>query len=128
MPTAIVIDDDKDTVSVFSEFLHLKGIEVIGCGYDGMEAVDLYSRLNPDIIFLDVMMDNYDGFYALEKIREIKQDAVVVMVTADLNKDTDIKLNKLNASAIIYKPFEIDQIIQVVHKLVHLKIGELRCS
>ena len=36
--TALVVDDDKNTISVFSEYLQLKGIEVIGTGYDGMEA------------------------------------------------------------------------------------------
>jgi two-component system, chemotaxis family, chemotaxis protein CheY len=119
---AIVIDDDKDNVSVFSEFLQLKGMEVIGTGYDGKEGYELYKKLKPDVVFLDVMMDRYDGFYALEKIREIEQNAVVIMVTADLTKDTEDRLNKLDASAIIYKPYDIDQIIQVVNKLVPKKI------
>jgi two-component system, chemotaxis family, chemotaxis protein CheY len=120
--TALVVDDDKDTVSVFSEFLQLKGIEVIGTGYDGMEAFELYKRLKPDVVFLDVMMDRYDGFYALEKIRAMDRDAIVIMVTADLSKDTEKRLTDLGSSAIIYKPYDIDQIIQVVDKLVHQKI------
>jgi two-component system, chemotaxis family, chemotaxis protein CheY len=120
---AIVVDDDKDTASVFSEFLQLKGIEVIGTGYDGMDAVELYKKLKPDVVFLDVMMDRYDGFYALEKIREMDHYAIVIMVTADLTKDTDKRLTELGASAIIYKPYDIDQIIQTVNKLVPVKIG-----
>jgi two-component system, chemotaxis family, chemotaxis protein CheY len=120
--TAIVVDDDKDNVSVFSEFLQLKGMEVIGTGYDGREAIELCKKLKPDVVFLDVMMDRYDGFYALEKIREIEQNTVVIMVTADLTKDTEDRLNKLDASAIIYKPYDIDQIIQTVNKLVPKRI------
>jgi two-component system, chemotaxis family, chemotaxis protein CheY len=126
--TAIVIDDDKDNVSVFSEFLQLKGMEVIGRGYDGREGYELCKRLKPDVVFLDVMMDRYDGFYALEKIRAIEQNAVVIMVTADLTKDTEDRLNKLDASAIIYKPYDIDQIIQVVDKLVPKKIETAKLS
>ncbi len=116
--TAIVIDDNKETVFVFSEFLQLKGIEVIGNGYDGMEAEELYKKLKPDVVFMDVMMDRYDGFYGLERIRSIDQDAVVIMVTADLRKDTENRLNELNASAIIYKPCDINEIIQLVNKLI----------
>src|SRR5487761_2720242 len=82
--TAIVIDDDKDTVSVLTDFLQIKGIKVIGKGYDGLEAVEIYNKLKPDAVFLDVMMEMCDGLYALEKIREIHPDALVIMVTADL--------------------------------------------
>ena len=59
--TAIVIDDDKDIVNFFSEYLEIKDINIIGKGYDGKEAVDLYVKLRPDVIFLDVMMDKFDG-------------------------------------------------------------------
>ena len=121
MSTAIVIDDDKDTVSILSESLQLKGIEVIGTGYDGMEALELYNRLKPDVVFLDVMMDKYDGFYALEKIRAIDQDAVVIMVTADLTQETEARLNGLRASYVIFKPYDINRIVQLANKFVSLR-------
>jgi two-component system, chemotaxis family, chemotaxis protein CheY len=50
------------------------------------------------------------------------------MVTADLSKDTDKRLTELGSSAIIYKPYDIDQIIQVVHKLVPQKIETVKWS
>ncbi len=119
--TAIVIDDDKDTVSVLSDFLVIKGIKVIGRGYDGLEAVEIYTRLRPDVVFLDVMMETYDGVYALEKIREIQSDALVIMVTADLTNNTHEKLLDLDASAIIYKPYNINEIMYILNKLHTLK-------
>ena len=82
--TALVIDDDRDTVSVLCDFLQIKGIKVIGMGYNGLEAVELYKKLRPDAVFLDVMMEMYDGMYGLEKIKEIQSDAIVIMVTADM--------------------------------------------
>ncbi|MDE1812592.1 MAG: response regulator [Thaumarchaeota archaeon] len=121
--TAIVIDDDKDTVSVLSDFLMIKGIKVIGRGYDGLEAVEIYKRLKPDAVFLDVMMETYDGLYALEKIREIHNDALVIMVTADLTSDTHDRLLRLNASAIIYKPYDINEIMHILNKLYTLKVA-----
>ncbi|MGI0007984.1 MAG: response regulator [Nitrosotalea sp.] len=121
--TAIVIDDDKDTVSVLSDFLMIKGIKVVGKGYDGLEAVEIYKRLKPDAVFLDVMMETYDGLYALEKIREIQSDALVIMVTADLTNYTHEKLLHLNASAIIYKPYDINEIMHILDKLHALKVA-----
>lgn len=119
--TAIVIDDDKDTVSVLCDFLQIKGINVIGRGYDGLEAVEMYEKLRPDAVFLDVMMENYDGIYGLEKIREIQPDAIVIMVTADMTNNTHDKLVALNASAIVYKPYNINEIIHILNKLSTLR-------
>jgi len=113
----IVVDDDKTIVNVFSEFLEINGVNVIGQGYDGKEAVELYVKLRPDVIFLDVMMDKFDGLYALEEIKKIDSDANVIMVTADLSEDTYVKMTSLKASAIIFKPFEIDAIMKVLHDI-----------
>ena len=115
--TAIVIDDDIDTADVLCEFLELKGINVIGKGYNGKEAVDLYATLKPDVVFLDVMMPYYDGFYALEEIKNVDPKANVIMVTADLSYSTESRLKTLNASAIIYKPYDRNLIMKKVNEL-----------
>jgi len=121
----IIIDDDHTTVEVFSDYLELNNLNVIAKGYDGKDAENLYSKLKPDIVFLDVMMPKFDGFYALEKIKKINPHAMVVMVTADLRRDTQLKLEELNANAIIYKPFEIEQLIEIIDK-VALKCEALK--
>lgn len=114
----LVVDDDFNSVEVFSEFLELNDIKVVGKGYEGKKAVYLYRHLKPDIVFLDVEMPKYDGFYALENIRKINPNAIVIMVTANLTVDTENRLNQLNVSSIIYKPFDIQQIIEQIDKLV----------
>jgi DNA-binding NtrC family response regulator len=118
MTTSIVVDDDFDTVEVFSEYLELKDIHVVGKGYNGKDAVDLYQKLKPDVVFLDVLMPEYDGFYALEKIRQLNPDSKVIMVTASLTAETEDKLNELKASSIIYKPYDIDDVIKTVKRIL----------
>ncbi len=117
LTSVIVVDDDQDTVEVFCEYLNIKGLDVIGKGYDGNEAVELYEKLKPDILLCDVMMPNHDGFYALKKIRSIDPNAKVIMVTADMTSDTEEKLKELNATALVYKPYEIDSIIETIDKV-----------
>ncbi len=117
MTKVIVIDDDLDTVDVFCEYLEIKSFEVIGKGYNGKEAVELYQKLKPQVVFLDVMMPGYDGFFALEQIKRINPQAIVIMVTADLTIETEQRLVELNASAIVYKPFDIDKIIKTLDRL-----------
>ena len=115
--TAIVIDDDLDTVELFCEYLEIKGIRVIGKGYDGKEAVELYQKLKPGIIFLDVMMPRYDGFYAASEIQKIDPDAKIIMVTADLTSETANRLEKLDIP-IVYKPYEFEDIMKAISKLM----------
>lgn len=117
MVKVVVVDDDVDTVEVFCEYLEIKDIKVVGRGYNGKTAVDLYESLKPDIVLLDVMMPEYDGFYGLENIRKIDPAAKVIMVTADLTYDTEKKLKELNSSAVIYKPYEIDSVIETIHRV-----------
>lgn len=117
MTSVIVVDDDRDTVEVFCEYLAIKDIKVLGRGYDGRTAVELYKQHKPDVVLLDVMMPDYDGFYGLENIRKIDPNAKIIMVTADLTSDTEKKLIDLKASAMIYKPYEIDSVIETIEKV-----------
>ena len=53
----------------------------------------------------------------MERIKKINPNAIVVMITADLSQKTEQKLNELKASSIVYKPFDIQQIIEIIDKL-----------
>ena len=117
MPKVIVVDDDRDTVEVFCEYLSIKDIQVLGKGFSGKDAVRLYQELKPEVVLLDVMMPDYDGFYGLRNIREYDPQAKVIMVTADLTSDTEKKLKELNASAILYKPYEIDSVVTTIDRV-----------
>lgn len=117
MIRVIVVDDDRDTVEVFTEYLAIKGIDVVAKGYNGKQAVELYKEHTPDITLLDVMMPEHDGFYGLQNIRRINPNAKVIMVTADLTSDTEKKMHELQASAILYKPYEIDSVVETINKV-----------
>jgi len=110
--TALVVDDDNDAVEMFSDYLEIKGVKVAGKGHDGKEAVELYKKLKPDIVFLDVIMPEYNGLYALKKIREINPKAKIVMLTADMTLDTRKKLREMKPAGVIYKPYDVEKIIE----------------
>ena len=113
MKTVVIVDDDIDTVEVFSDLLEEKNVKVVGKGYNGREAVDLYNEKKPDVIFVDIMMPDGSGIYAIRKIKEQNQNAKIVAVTADLSSITQKKLRQLNTQ-VVYKPFEINRIIQLI--------------
>jgi len=117
MIRAVIVDDDKETVTLFSELLQNNNIDVVGTGYNGHDAAFLYQKLKPDIVFLDVIMPVYDGIYGLTKIREINPDATVVITTNKMTISNQLAMNKLKPSAIIHEPIDIDDIIKTVNEL-----------
>ncbi len=127
LKTVLVIDDNLDVLSLFVELLELKNFQVVGTGRNGKEAVAQYGKLRPDITFLDVVMPNTDGLYALDLIREINPDAIVVMITTDLSQDTAKRLEDLKATAVVYKPFDINDLVKVVDEIEsNAKSGKIR--
>ena len=111
--SVIVIDDDEDTVRLFSEFLEESNIHVSGKGFDGKMAVELFQEKKPDCVLIDIMMPNGSGFYAIKKIREIDPQAKIIAVTGDGRFTTEQKLEKLNIP-VIYKPFKMDEVIEKI--------------
>ena len=114
MTSVIVIDDDKDTVRLFSELLEENGVEVIGKGYSGKDAISLFEKKRPDVILIDIMMPDGSGFYAIRKIHEKNPNAKILAVTADTTSQTEEKLKKISID-VIYKPFDIKQIISKIN-------------
>ena len=119
MIRVIVIDDDIDTAEVLKEYLTVYGFEVSGIGYNGSDAVELYKKYQPDVVFLDVMMPDFDGFYGLRNIRYLDSKAKVIMVTADLTEETEEKLETLQASGIAYKPYDIENLVDLTKKILN---------
>jgi len=117
IPTAIVIDDSKMTVQVLCDYLTMINVDVLGRGHNGKDAVELYKKHRPDIVFLDIMMPDYDGYYALENIKKIDINAKVVVVTSDLRQKDSKELERLKPTKIIFKPFAIDTIKEIVEKI-----------
>jgi len=113
--TAIVIDDDYDTVDTFSELLENHQISIVGKGYNGREAIDLFSKYSPDVVFVDIMMPEGSGFHAIRNIKKINDNAKIIVVTADLKPYTHDKLMALNVHGLVYKPLDIDKIVYLMN-------------
>lgn len=104
-----VIDDDRMVREMLELGLSREGFEVETAA-DGLAALDLIRRFDPEVIVLDIMMPKLDGITLLPRLREITQ-APIVMLTA--KGDTDDKVQSLSAGADDYlvKPFIFEELI-----------------
>ena len=89
-------------------------MDVVGRGYNGKDAVDLFEKNSPDVILIDIMMPEGSGFYAIRKIREKNPNAKILAVTADTTSLTLEKLKKLSVD-VIYKPFDMNKVISKIN-------------
>ncbi|AJW71518.1 response regulator [Nitrosopumilus adriaticus] len=116
VPKVIVVDDVQSHLDVFCEFLRLKNIDVVGIGSDGLEAVQLYEKIRPDIVLIDLAMPIYDGHYALEKILSINKNAKIIVMTAIENAKNREMLLEDGAIDVLQKPFELNRVADVINK------------
>ena len=114
MVSCVIIDDNQDIVDVFCDLLNLIGLDVLATGTDGMDAVKLYEKHRPDLIFIDLLMPRYDGFYAIKNIKDADPNAKIVVMTGDLTMNESDLLDSHKVTMVIYKPFDVYKIKQIV--------------
>ena len=77
----IIVDDDYLVVNSLKTIVNANSIQVIDIGHDGMQAVELYSIHKPDIILMDIRMENMNGIDASRKILELDPEAKILLIT-----------------------------------------------
>ena len=112
--TAIVIDDDLDSVEIFSLLLEEQNVSVIGRGYNGKQAINLYQEKKPDFVFVDLDMPDGTGFHAIRNIKKINDSAKIIVVTAKDDFATKKKLLDFNLHGAIFKPVDMEKIKNLI--------------
>jgi two-component system KDP operon response regulator KdpE len=107
--TILVVDDEPNIVEVLSMNLELEGYQV-SCASNGYEALQRLAEDLPDLIILDVMMPDMDGFETLKEIREIST-VPVIMLTVKGEETDKVKGLNLGADDYITKPFSPRELV-----------------
>lgn len=117
----ILIDDDVDSTEIYSEYLSIKGFNVVGVGHNGKEAAELYRKLKPDVTVLDIMMPHFDGFFGIHEIRKMRKNAKIIIATADVSVETAKKLEDLSPYAILHKPYDLDSLEDLLEEVKNME-------
>ena len=116
MARVLVVDDAAFMRKMVGDALAKGGHEVIGEASNGVEAVESYQALRPDITTLDITMPEKDGLSALKEIMALDPTAKVVMCSA-LGQETKVlEAVKSGAKDFVVKPFQPARVIDAVGK------------
>ncbi|MGB8217647.1 MAG: response regulator [Candidatus Methanoperedens sp.] len=113
----LVVDDEPDTLELVKLVLESGGFETI-LAARGMEALDKVENTKPDLVLLDIMMPDMDGWDVFRKIKEKYPTLPIAILTAKAqNIDKLLGLHVLKADDYITKPFGKNELINKVKKL-----------
>lgn len=99
----LIIDDDKLVCSSLKTILEAKEVEVAGVGYSGKDAIELYDTHSPDVLLMDIRMENVNGVDASEAILQKHPDAKILFLTTFSDDEYIVKALKLGVKGYILK-------------------------
>ncbi len=118
----MVVDDDKNICELLRLYLEKEGYEV-QLAFNGMQALDMFRNDPPDLILLDVMMPELDGWQVCREIRKLSQ-CPIIMLTAKGEVFDKVLGLELGADDYVVKPFDAKEIVARV-KAVLRRSGAL---
>lgn len=122
-PKILVVDDMKENVDMLNQYFQMKGFQTI-LAYGGKEAIEKAEQETPDLILLDVIMPDVDGFQVCETLKKKRthfKNIPIVLVTARDDLASKIKGLEMGADDYVTKPFEIRELEARVNCAVRLK-------
>ncbi|MEU4834430.1 response regulator transcription factor [Streptosporangium sp. NPDC023615] len=119
----LVVDDEPNIRELLSASLRMSGFEVM-TAVDGREAVHFAERLRPDLVVLDVMLPDMDGFTVAGRLREVSGQVPVLFLTA--RDGTDDKVTGLRvADDYVTKPFSLEELLARIRAVLRRTRGDL---
>ena len=106
----LVVDGEPDIVELLSTSLRFAGFEV-ATALNGADAVRAAQKHRPDLVLLDVMLPDVDGFVVLRRLREVRDHLPVLFLTARDSNDDKVTGLTLGGDDYVTKPFSLEEVV-----------------
>jgi len=116
MEKILTVDDEPRFIRLIEANLHTAGYEVLTAP-DGRTAIDIVANQSPDLVLLDVMMPEMDGFQTLDRIREFSNVPVIILTAKGEEADRVEGLNR-GADDYVVKPFSANELLARVRAVI----------
>ena len=114
MPAKVlIVDDEKDFLDIMAERLRARGVEV-STTISAENALKMVLKETYDVVIMDLMMPEMDGFKALKLFKETRPDLPIILLTANVPEEKCIEAIKLGAMDVIEKPADLNLLTQKI--------------
>ncbi len=121
MISVLIVDDEPNIVEVLKEYAEHNGM-IVDTAFDGLEAVGKVEQNNYDVVVMDIMMPNLNGYEALSLMKDIKP-VPVILVSAKGEEYDKLKGFELGIDDYIVKPFSPKEVIARIKALMKRTTG-----
>ncbi|ACU58191.1 response regulator transcription factor [Chitinophaga pinensis] len=117
MSKVLLIEDEWQLGQIVKDSLEMRGFEMLYAA-DGKEGLRLYQEHQPDVVVLDIMMPNMDGFTVTTEIRKLDKTTPIIFLTAKSQTTDVVKGFELGGNDYLKKPFSMDELIVRIKALL----------
>lgn len=114
----LVVDDSALMRAYIKRILTVKGYNIVGEAATGLEAVDKYKKLRPNLVTMDLNMPGMSGLEGIKAIRSEDPGANIIMITSMGQKEMVVDAFRAGAREFIIKPFQVEQVVQAVERVL----------
>ncbi len=114
--TVFIADDVPFVRKTLTDILTKAHYQIIGEASDGRQAIDLFKRLRPDIVTMDIVMPHMSGIEATKAIMTHDKDAKVVIISAMGQENLVMDAINVGAKDFILKPFSAEEILRTLDR------------
>jgi two-component system chemotaxis response regulator CheY len=115
-PSVLIVDDALFMRMMIRDILSKDGFDVVGEAENGVEAVERFKEMRPDLVTMDIVMPEMDGIEAVKQIMKIDPDAKILMCSAMGQQPLVVEALEAGAKDFIIKPFQPSKVIEAVEK------------
>ena len=116
--TVLVCDDAIFMRTMISDILTQAGFEVVGEAESGVQAVDKYHQLKPDLVTMDIVMPDMGGIDAVKEITKIDPGARILMCSAMGQQALVVEAIQAGAKDFVVKPFQPARVLEAVARVL----------
>ena len=121
MSTLLLVDDAAYMRRLVGIMAKKGGHKVVGETETGIQAVELYAQLKPDLVILDILMPDIDGIEVMLLCKQFKPDIYIIAISGGGRIDAEHYLRlatELGANAILRKPFTVNELLKSIEKVL----------
>lgn len=120
MASFMIVDDSIFQRKILEKMIAGIGGEVVAQASDGKEALELYSRLHPDIVLMDLLMPGMEGIEAIKKILEVDREARIIVISSIGYREIVERALSLGVKGFIVKPVDINRSTNIIRAVMEM--------